>query len=38
MLQIAFLVSLKSSQGEEGVHWLGFMAFGLAVQKLLNIE
>jgi hypothetical protein len=20
------------------VHWLGFMAFGLAVQKFLNIE
>ncbi len=30
MLQIAFLVSLESSQGG-GVHRLGFMAFGLAV-------
>jgi hypothetical protein len=29
MLQIAFLVSLESSQGG-GVHGLGFMAFGLA--------
>jgi hypothetical protein len=37
MLQITFLVSLESSQGG-GVHWLGFMAFGLAVQKFLNIE
>jgi hypothetical protein len=37
MLQIAFLVSLESSQGE-GVHGLGFMLFGLAVQKFLNIE
>jgi hypothetical protein len=37
MLQIAFLVSLESSwQG--GVHWLGFIAFGLVVQKFLNIE
>jgi hypothetical protein len=30
MLQIAFLVSLESSQGR-GVHQLGFMTFGLAV-------
>jgi hypothetical protein len=37
MLQIMFLVSLESSRGG-GVHWLGFMAFGLAVQKFLNIE
>jgi hypothetical protein len=37
MLQMAFLVSLESSQGG-GVHRLGFMAFGLAVQKFLNIE
>ncbi len=37
MLQIAFLVSLESSQGE-GVHGLGSMVFGLAVQKFLNIE
>jgi hypothetical protein len=37
MLQIAFLVSLESSQGG-GVHWLGSMSFGLAVQKFLNIE
>jgi len=37
MLQIAFLVSLESSWGG-GVHWLGFMVFGLALQKFLNIE
>jgi hypothetical protein len=37
MPQIAFLVSLESSEGE-GVHWLGSMVFGLAVQKILNIE
>jgi hypothetical protein len=37
MLQIAFLVSLERSQ-RGGVHWLGFMAFGLVVQKFLNIE
>jgi hypothetical protein len=37
MLQIAFLVSLESSQAG-GVHRLGFMVFGLAVQKFLNIE
>ncbi len=37
MLQIVFLVSLESSWGE-GVHQLGFMTFGLAVQKFLNIE
>jgi hypothetical protein len=30
MLHITFLVSLESSGGG-GVHWLGFMAFGLAV-------
>jgi hypothetical protein len=30
VLQIAFLVSLESSQ-RRGVDWLGFMAFGLAV-------
>ncbi len=30
MLQIAFFVSLESSQGG-GVHWLGFMVFGLIV-------
>jgi hypothetical protein len=35
MLQIAFLVSLESSQGG-AVHRLGFMAFGLAVQKVLE--
>jgi hypothetical protein len=35
MLQIMFLVSLKSSGGG-GVHQLGFMAFGLAVQKVLE--
>jgi hypothetical protein len=37
MLQIAFLVSLESSGGG-GVHELDFMAFGLVVQKFLNIE
>ncbi len=37
MLQIAYLVSFESSQWG-GVHRLGFMAFGLAVQKFLNIE
>jgi hypothetical protein len=37
MLQIAFWVSRGSSQGG-GVHWLGSMTFGLAVQKFLNIE
>jgi len=37
MLQIAFLVSLESSSCE-GVHGLGLMAFGLVVQKFLNIE
>jgi hypothetical protein len=37
MVQIVFLVSLESPQ-EGGVYWLGFMAFGLAVQKFLNIE
>jgi hypothetical protein len=37
MLQIAFLVSLESSQGKQ-VHWLGFMVFGLVVQKFLHIE
>jgi hypothetical protein len=30
MLQITFLVFLESFQGE-GVHWFGFMAFGLVV-------
>jgi hypothetical protein len=34
MLQIAFLVFVESSQG--GVHRLGFMAFGLVVQKVLE--
>ncbi len=37
MLQIVFLVSLESSQGG-GVHQLGSMTFGLAMQKFLNIE
>jgi hypothetical protein len=37
MLQFVFVVSLKSSWGG-GVHQLGFMAFGLDVQKFLNIE
>ncbi len=35
MLQIAFLVSLESSWGG-GVHGLGFMTFGLVVQKVLE--
>jgi hypothetical protein len=41
MLYIMFLVSLESSQQgaqREGVHGLGSMAFGLVVQKFLNIE
>jgi hypothetical protein len=38
MLQIVFLVSLESSPGGGGVHWLGSMLFGLGVQKFLNIE
>jgi len=37
MLHISFLVFLESSQGR-GVYWRGFMAFGLAVKKFLNIE
>jgi hypothetical protein len=37
MLQIVFSVSLESSW-QEGVHGLGSMTFGLAMQKLLNIE
>jgi hypothetical protein len=37
MLQIAFLMSLESSQ-QVGVHGLGSMTFGLAMQKFLNIE
>jgi hypothetical protein len=37
MLQIVFLVALESSQ-RGGVHGLGSMAFGLVVQKVLNIE
>ncbi len=35
MRQIVFLVSLECSQQEEGVHGLGSMTFGLAVQKFL---
>jgi hypothetical protein len=39
MLQIVFLVSsLESSEGGGGVHGLGSMMFGLAMQKFLNIE
>jgi hypothetical protein len=34
MLQIVFLVSFESSQ-QGGVHELGSMLFGLAVQKFL---
>jgi hypothetical protein len=37
LLQIVFLVSLESS-GQGGMHGLGSMTFGLAVQKFLNIE
>jgi hypothetical protein len=37
MLQIAFLVSLESSQGE-GVHQVGSMAFEVVVYKFFNIE
>jgi len=37
MLQIAFLVSLESSQGG-GVHLLGSMRLGFVMQKFLNIE
>jgi len=37
MLQIVFLVSLESSQ-QGGVHGLGSMVFGLAVQMFLIIE
>jgi hypothetical protein len=37
MLEITILVSLESSRGR-GVHQLGFMAFGLVVQKFSNIE
>jgi len=37
MLQIVLLVSLENSQ-RGGVHGLGSMTFGLAVQKFLNIE
>jgi hypothetical protein len=39
MLQIVFLVSLESfGGGGRGALVLGLMAFGLAVQKFLNIE
>jgi hypothetical protein len=40
MLQTMFLLSLESSQGGGGggVHELGSMTFGRAVQKFLNIE
>jgi hypothetical protein len=37
MLHIEFLVSLESS-GREGVHGLGSMLFGLAVQNFFAIE
>jgi hypothetical protein len=37
MLQIMFLVSLESSE-QDGMHGLHSMMFGLAVQKVLNIE
>jgi hypothetical protein len=37
MLQITILISLESSQGG-GVRRLGSMMFGLAMQKVLNIE
>jgi len=39
MLQFFFLVSLESSQHQQGgVHGLDSLTFGLAVQKFLNIE
>jgi hypothetical protein len=39
MLQIVFLVSLESSRWDDkGCMGFGSMTFGLAVQKLLNIE
>jgi hypothetical protein len=38
MLQIVFFVSLESSPRWGGVYQLGFMVFGLALQKFLNIE
>jgi hypothetical protein len=39
MLQIVFFMLLESSGGGGGgVYRLGFMVFGLAVQKFLNIE
>jgi hypothetical protein len=34
---MVFLMSLESSP-QEGVHGLGFMTFGLVVQKFSNIE
>jgi hypothetical protein len=37
ILHIVFLVSLESSQ-RIGLHGLGSMMFGLAMQKFLNIE
>jgi len=37
MFHFVFLVSLESS-GRGGVHGLGSMTFGLAVQKFLNIK
>ncbi len=37
MLQITFLVFLESSR-QGGVYVLGSMAFGLAMQKFLNVE
>jgi hypothetical protein len=37
MLQVMFLMSLESSR-QGGVHGVGSMMFGLAVQKFLNIE
>jgi hypothetical protein len=39
MLEIVFFISLESSRRRRGgVHGLGSMMFGLAVQKFLNIE
>jgi hypothetical protein len=37
MLKIVFLLSFESSQ-QRGVHGLGSMVFGLAVQKFMNTE
>jgi hypothetical protein len=38
MLQITFSLDLFGNSRGRGVHQLGFIAFGCAVQKFLNIE